>query len=486
MAAALLGVVFLLGATSCTVPLAPGYSIVKESRDVRFIQGAAPELHVSAAYTLQNSGTTDLSFMDVTFPDEKLYGRTGLRVTMNGQEVTLQPLPEEYRQSHPNTLRISFNPAWTRKERRTLTVEYSFVSPADLGARITLGEDNFHLSSRGWAPLPQPPNRVLSPYPARPPNAVYTVRVPADFLVLARGTPAGRKKVGSEIESRFRLRKGDLPPYIVAGRYVDSAGKSARQSAATFWTMHALKEDPSVAAQRIATAWAALQKDFGPLDKNILEPRVVESPELRAWPGAANPSAAASFPGGALVNAETLALGLQSDEFVQEVNEALARSWFGDEMYPAPDAAVGIGEGLSDYATIVVDQAAGGEPARRHRIQEFLRAYEAAVQRSAGTPDAEKTIVTTMLYDPYVQRHMAAAKAALFFAALEDAYGEAAVRSGLAEVVAVLHGKEVGFDDLRAALEQSTGKNLAEPFRTWLYNKGIPQEFRERYASAEK
>ena len=78
-----------------------------------------------------------------------------------------------------------------------------------------------------------------------------------------------------------------------------------------------------------------------------------------------------------------------------------------------------------------------------------------------------------------------AAKAALFFIALEDAYGESPVRSGLAQVVALLRGKEVGFSDLRAALEQTTGKNLAEPFRVWLYSTGMPQDFRDRY-SAEK
>ena len=107
------------------------------------------------------------------------------------------------------------------------------------------------------------------------------------------------------------------------------------------------------------------------------------------------------------------------------------------------------------------------------------------MQQTEGTPNAEKSIITTMLYDPFVQRRMAAAKAALFLISLEDAYGEAPVRSGLAQVVALLRGKEVGFNDLRAALEQTTGKNLAEPFRVWLYRTGVPQDFRDRYA-AEK
>jgi hypothetical protein len=311
--------------------------------------------------------------------------------------------------------------------------------------------------------------------------------VPDNFLILAAGAPAGRKKAGGETEYRFELRKDDLPAYIVAGRYSDSSARvaSADQSDVSFWTLQPLQGNPTAAAQRIAAAWSALQKDFGPLDKNIPGPHIVESPELRARSGEENQSAAAAFPGGALVNSSALALGFQSDELTLEIDQALAHSWFGVEMYPAPNAAVGIGEGLPNYATIVVDEASGGEPARRRRIRQFLDAYETGVKQSAGTPNSEQSVITTMLYDPLPRRRIAAAKAALFFIALEDAYGEAPVRSGLAQVVALLRGKEVGFSDLRAALEQTTGKNLAEPFRVWLYSTGMPQGFRNRYA-AEK
>jgi len=480
-------VVVLLCATSCTVALAPGYRILKESREVRFSAGPPPELRIRTSYALQNSGLSDLAFIDVIFPDEKIYGRTNLHVEWNGHEVTPEKLPAEYQQEHPDTLRLRCDPPWARKEQRSLQIDYSFVAPVEQSARITLGAGNFHLGSRGWIPLPQPPDRVLAPYPARPAKTFYTVRVPENFVVLGGGTPAGRKKDGGEIEYRFELRKDDLPAYVVAGRYVDSSsrGKSAERSDVVFWTLQPLQQDPATAAQQVAAAWSALQKDFGPLDKNIHGPHVVESPELRTRSGEEGQAAATSFPGGALVNSSALALGFQSDELVQDINQAMARSWFGVEMYPAANAAVGIGEGLPNYATIVVDESSGGEAARRRRIRQFLDAYDKAVQQTAGTSNAEKSIITTMLYDPFEQRRIAAAKAALFFIALEDAYGEAPVRSGLAQVVALLRGKEVGFNDLRAALEQTTGKNLAEPFRVWLYSKGMPQEFRERYA-AEK
>jgi hypothetical protein len=469
------------------VPLAPGYQILKESREVRFSAGPPPELRIRTSYTLQNSGLGDLAFIDVIFPDERVYGRTSPHVEWNGHEVTPEKLPSEYQAERPDTLRLRCDPPWARGEQRSLQIDYSFVAPAEQGARITLGAANFHLGSRGWIPLPQPPDRVLAPYPARPAKTFYIVRVPGNFLVLGGGKPVGRKKDGGEIEYRFELRKDDLPAYVVAGSYVDSSsrGKSADNIDVAFWTLQPLQQDPAAAGQRIAAAWSALQKDFGPLDKNIPGPRVVESAALRARPREENRAAVASFPGGALVNSSALALGFQSDELVQDINQALAHSWFGVEMYPAADAAVGIGEGLPNYATIVVDESSGGESARRSRIRHFLEAYDKAVQQTAGTPNAEKSIITTMLYDPIQQRRIAAAKAALFFIALEDAYGEAPVRSGLAQVVALLRGKEVAFNDLRAALEQTTGKNLAEPFRVWLYRTGMPRDFRERYA-AEK
>jgi len=84
----------------------------------------------------------------------------------------------------------------------------------------------------------------------------------------------------------------------------------------------------------------------------------------------------------------------------------------------------------------------------------------------------------------FEQRRIALAKAPLFFIALEDTYGEASVRQGLAQVVRLLRGQEVGYQDIRAAIENVTNKDLAPIFRTWLYKPGIPAEFREEYQSA--
>jgi hypothetical protein len=468
-------------ASACAVPLAPGYRVVEERREVRFVPGAIPELQIHAQFKLVNSGNNDLSFVDVVFPEEKAYGRANLRVQVDKHEAALSKLPDEYQQELPNALRISFDSIWRQKQAHELTIDYAFRSPADSGSRITLGAENFHLGSRGWFPSLQPPKHFLAPNPTRPDKTVYSVRVPSGFRVLARGIAAGQKKEGGETVVRFKLRAGDLAPYVVAGRYAEAGGTNQKTGGVVFLTLQPLKEDSSATVEKIAAAWTTLQSDFGPLDKNIRMPHVVESAELRSHVGHTAGPAAAAFPGGVLVNPDALALGISSDDFLEMITHALAHNWFGDEIYPTADASIGMGEGLPEYGTIVIDEERGGADARTKRILRYLNAYDAGLR--AGT---ETTLATTTMDDPAPQRRIALAKAPLFLAALEDECGAKAMRTGVAEMVTLLRGQEAGYADLRSALEHASGKNLADLFRVWLNEKGVPADFRVRYEGKKR
>ena len=55
------------------------------------------------------------------------------------------------------------------------------------------------------------------------------------------------------------------------------------------------------------------------------------------------------------------------------------------------------------------------------------------------------------------------------------------MRTGLAHLIAIQRGREAGYADLRAALEESCNRDLAAMFRLWLNQKGIPEDFRQRY-----
>jgi hypothetical protein len=474
---AILAIFLALFAAACSTPLAPGYQILKESREVQFVAAQPSELRVSSRYTLQNYGNGDLAFLDVVLPDPQSYATKNLRVEVDGRAAKFEKLPAGYQDQSANTFRITFDSPWTRKQKCSLSIEYSLASPEDSGPLITLSENAFHLGSHGWFPGLEPPKHVLSPHPGPPARTLYSVRVPSNFLVLGGGLSKGRKNNAGEVQYTFELRNGDPAPYVVAGRYVDSSA-NRKSGPVVFWTLEPLKDDPAAAEQAIADAWGTLQRDFGPLDKNIRLPHIVESPGLRSSVSGQGAPAAASFPGGALVNPQALALGVNGGDFAVQVTQALAHGWF-NQVYPSPNAAIGMGQGLPAYATIVIDEARNGEAARRRRVQQFLREYDDACGQAV-----EKPLVALTAEDPVEQRRIGLAKAPLFFIALEDAYGPQPIRSGLAQLLFLLRGQSAGYDDLRSALEQSTGKNLAPVFRSWLYQQGIPAEFSKRYEAA--
>jgi Peptidase family M1 domain len=465
----------ILGTCACAVPLAPGYRIMKESREVKFVLGTTPEVQFTGRYTFENSGTTDLEFIDIGFPEQKAYGRNNLRIEVDGQVEKLTSLREE--SSVQDIFRMPFDHPWIRGEMHRLVVKYSFTSPEDSGERIAVGEDNFHLGPRGWSPQWLPPKHFLSPYPSPPPRIDYTVHVPADFRVLGGGKKKGRKQSGGEADYGFELRPGDLPPFIIAGRYVVTASESESKSdTAIFWTRQPLKENPQAAMQRIDSAWNVLVKDFGPLGKNVPAPHIVEATELRGHVAGDPGPSAAGFPGGVLVNAELLAFGIGSDRFLEPVTHALAHNWFGNQVFFSRYSALGLGEGLPEYATLVVEESQNGQSRRQGRIREYLREYDDARKNTEESP-----LGVTSLSDPPGQRRIALAKAALFFTALEDSCGEGPMRDGLRSMVRLLRGQEATYGTLRSALEQASNKNLAEPFRVWLNEKDVPASFRSRY-----
>ena len=474
-ALALLLTLILLCACSCTVPLAPGYRIVKQSCEVHFVSGPPAQLEIHEVYQLRNVGNRDLTFLDADFPDEKEFGRTDVRAEINGHPVTLAPLPGNYQAEQPSALRIALDSPCQPKQNRTLSIRYSFASPGNSGALITLGESEFHMGSRGWFPELERPKHLLAPEPKPLVPVIYTFRIPSNFVVLARGTPKGQRSDGNETAYRFVVTSDDLPPFVVAGRYIATPANPRAQSAA-FWTLQPLKEDPVPTLQQIAAAWNTLETDFGPLDKNISLPHIVESPELRGHLSGEDGAAAVAFPGGVIVNPAGLALGVGSGEFLDLVSHALAHNWFGDEIRASSESSIGIGEGLPAYATIVIDEACNGPPGRRRRVMEYLRRYDEARTRAE-----EKPLAVTMLTDPIGPRRIALAKAPLFYVALEDVCGPAEVRRGLAHLVALMRGQEVDYKDLRSALEESTNRDLGQMFRFWLNQKGIPQDFRDRY-----
>jgi hypothetical protein len=460
--------------SACAVPISPGYKVLKESREIRFVPGSPPAVEIHSVYSLTNSGATDLNFIDLNLPTSSIYGRVDASAKIDGHSVALQEMPAELQFDFPDALRLPFASTWKMKQAHGVEIDYALRSPSETGSRITLNDADFHLGSRGAFPVLEPPKHLLAPFPKRPKEMFYTVRVPADFRILARGTLAGRKQLGSEVEYRYRLNADDLGIYVVGGRYTETTPSG--NDGPIFWTYQPVSIDPSIARQ-ISESWETLQKDFGPLDKNNREPHIVEVTSLPEHISGENALAAVAFPGGALVNSAALAKNVPADALVEAISHALAHNWLGDQIYPAATASLVLGEGLPEYAMIVIDEARGGEAARRRRIQRYLAAYDSSIAQGE-----EQTLAVSTIHDPPTSRRIALAKTPLFFAALEDECGQGQMREAVKEVVTLFRGQEVNYPDLRVALENHSGKSLAPMFRLWLNQKGIPRDFRARYA----
>lgn len=447
---------------------------MEETREIQFIPGKTPALAIRVDFTLLNSGATELPFIDVRLPFRQNAGRGDLRVEVAGREVTPMQVLATAQDASPDEIRVPFRKPWMRKEKRQLSFVYTLRSPDDSSPSVTIGAAAFHLGLRGWAPRLLPPKHLLSPNPSRPTRVTYELRVPADFSVLAGGRPRGRKNHGDEADYRFELNRKDLGAFAVAGRYAKWPARGGRDSVA-FWTFQPLRSGEAQSAKKIGDIWKTMTTNFGVLDRNIHAPRIVESAAWEDIAGEGSP-VAVSFPGGVLLPPAVFESGIDSEQFLQIVGEGLARNWFDEAVRPSAEAEIGMGGGLPEYASIVAGEARNGPLARRQRIYDYLRRYDAAVKNAAETPIADTTAESTLQ-----QRRIALAKSALFYIELEDVCGEASVRAGLAHMLTSMHGQEVDYHVLRSVLEESAGRGLGEMFREWLNQKGIPQDFRARY-----
>jgi hypothetical protein len=448
---------------------------VKETRAIHFVAGQEPALTIRVDYTLRNTGTSDLKSLDVRLPPKQDSGRNDLRVEVDGHEAAPAPLSPAERQAQSGIVRIAFERPWPRKQKREFSFQYTLRSPEDSQSYVTITPRSFHLGVRGWAPQLQSPKYILSTYPSHPSRITYTIRVPKDFTLVAAGRRRKEKQYGEEVEYRYELGRAALGAFAVAGRYAKWPANGERDAVA-FWTGAPLTGNPTKSAQQIRNIWKTFTVDFGVFEARNSEPRIVESAAVRYDLAGEPGPAAVSFPGGALVNPAAFALGIDNDKFLKIVAEALARNWFDEEVQPSAEAAIGMGDGLPEYASILADEARSGPLARRQRIYEYLRRYDAAVNRADETP-----IAATTAASPLPQRRIALAKAPLFYIELEDACGETQVRGGLAHMLSSMRGQEVDYNVLRSVLDQSTGRELGKIFREWLDQKGIPHNFRARY-----
>jgi hypothetical protein len=457
------------------MPVAPGYKVQRETLSVHLVSGAPPHLAIRAQYELANVGNVPLDFIGVTLPGEKEFGRANLRAEIDGKEITPQHNPHET----ADDWRIPLPAPWRQKDKRNLSLSYDLASQPASDPRIVVAANTFYLNDSGWFPGLMGFKVFLSPAVVRPNPTLLTVIVPADFRVTASGQPSGTKNQSGEIEHRFRIRKADFGPYVLAGHYNEQRVSTA-DGTVVFWASKAI---PVAQAQQTAAQIAAAEKfyvhSFGAMPQSMKEICDIQPPEKVS---AENLNWGRLLPG--VVYDWTLDpsnfLGADLNSFISGVTGPieLGNTWFGHTIVARPEAWI-LGDGLSEYAWNILDESGKSATSRADAVHSILADYDAERPKAV-----EKPIISLASSDPEDQLQIGGDKMGLFFFALEDKCGAENVRRAVADMVYALRGEEYGYSDFRAAVEYRCHQNLADFFHAWLAQPGIPPDFRARYESA--
>jgi hypothetical protein len=463
-------------AAGCVHPLGPGYQFADRQAEI-LVSGAAPgRIHFHVADEIENVGDRPLRSLEVRLPEGPMFGEQNLRVVIEGAEIS----PQRSSPTDARMMRAPFNPPWPQNEKRNVVTEWDLVPESSARGTIVASPSGFFIADETALPLWQTPYGVFARGGTNPDKELLTVFAPPDFRVLAPGKALKRTPDGDYVAQRFLINpENDFLPYVVAGRYQEKVIQS-RQGEVQFWTFHPMDVPAAqAAAERLSSSMKAFREYFGPASTGKSAVRIAEAPAvLPAEFGASLDPGGVSFPDGVLLDPRVFQQGIASETVLQLSEYELARTWFGWRVRPRPEAQILMGRGVGLFGLLIAAEGRGEEQ-RRGMIVSLIHRYDEA---RATAPD--KRLMEPPAGYSRAERISTGYRAGLFFVALEDVCGHDNLRTALRDVLHDRAGSDTGYEELRAAAESASGKDLAEMFRKWLVEPGIPEDFRARYQKA--
>jgi len=462
--------------TGCVHPLGPGYQFADRQAEILVSSAAPDRIHFHVADELENAGDRPLRSLEVRLPEGQVFGEQNLRVVIEGAEVS----PQRSSLTDARMMRAPFDPPWQQNEKRNVITEWDLVPEASRRGTIVASTAGFFIADETALPLWQTPNGVFAKGGTNPDKELLTVFAPPDFRVLAPGKALKRTPDGNYVAQRFLINPDkDFIPYVVAGRYQEKVIQS-QKGEVQFWTFRPI-DGPAAqtAAERLSSSMKALTEYFGPASAGKAAVRIAEAPaELPAEFGPPGDPGGASFPEGVLLDSRAFVQGLANEAVLQLAEYELARTWFGWRVRPRPEAQILMGRGVGLFGLVIAGEGRGGDQ-RRGMVVSLINRYDEA---RAAAPD--KRLMEPPEGYSRAERVSTGYRGVLFLVALEDVCGHDNLRTALRDIIHDRSESDTGYEELRAAAESASGKDLAEMFRTWLVEPGIPEDFRSRYQKA--
>ena len=460
-------------AAGCVHPLGPGYQFADRHAKIRVSSASPDSIHFHVVDQLENDGDRRLRSLQVRLPEGPEFGGQNLRVLIEGAEVS----PKHSSDMDSRMMRAPFDPPWKQNEKRNIVTEWDLMPETSVRGTIAASPEGFFIADETALPLWQTPNGIFAVGGTKPDKELLTVFAPRDFRVLAPGKPLKPAHDGDQVAQSFSINpENDFLTYVVAGRYLEKIIHS-RQGDVQFWTFHPMDGSAAqTAADRLSSSMKTLTEFFGPASNGKAAVRMAEAPvELPAEFGAPGDPGGASFPEGVLLDPRAFQRNIASEALLQLAEYELARTWFGWRVRPRPEAQILMGRGVGLFGLVIAAEGRGQDQ-RRSMVASLIDRFDEA---RAAAPD--RRLMEPSAGYSRAERISTSYRGALFFVALEDWCGHDKLRTALRDIIHTRASSDTGYEELRSAAESASGKDLAEMFRAWLVQPGIPSDFRARY-----
>lgn len=382
-------------------------------------------------------------------------------VTIGGQPAKINRTPGLLNVYLPRELNID--------DRVVITVEYhgrpsdGLVLAADKDGKPSATGDNWPNRVHHWIPCLD--------HPSAKATVNFTVTVPAKDLVVANGKLANVAKDTASARTWTYTESVPIPAYcmvIAVGEYARSEPATA---AITPLSYYVPQSDAAFAMRGFSPAAPSL-KFFS----ETIAPYPYEKLALivgaTRFGGMENSSA--------IVFASNL-LGPRTSPGISRafnVNDALERviaheiahQWFGDSVTESTWADLWLSEGFATYFAGLFVQKYDGEDAFQDYMKRAADNYF-TYEKKTRTPihDTETEDLMQLLNANNYQ------KGAWVLHMLRTELGDEAFFAGLRNYYAANKDSIANSNDLRTALEKTSGKDLKQFFASWVYGTGHPQ-----------
>lgn len=394
---------------------------------------------------------------------------------MTVDTVTVEGVPARY-EHRAGLLNISLAQAAKRDEKLSVVVSYH-GRPKD-GLELTADKDGKpSATGDNW------PNRVHHwipslDHPSAKATVAFTVTAPARDIVIANGQLATTRTNADNTRTWAYYESVPIPPYCMVITVGEGARLEAETPGITPLFYYVPQADRAYAPQGFSSAASSL-KFFSetvapyPYEKLAL---IVGATRF----GGMENSSAIVFPSTLFdktTDAQPVSTRFKIPTRIEDVvAHEIAHQWFGDSVTESTWADLWLSEGFATYfAGLFIERYEGESAFRDYMKRAAERYFKYERERRAPIHDSDTEDLFKLLNPNNYE------KGAWVLHMLRTQMGDAAFFRGIRDYYNAHRNGTATTEDLRAALEKSSGMNLQEFFARWIYASGHP-----RYEAAWK